>query len=144
VKTFARMAAVERAGKASGEHQDRLAAAEQLDVVRCSFLVPDFIHLLGMLEKLGELKLQVHKCEVLRVLNGFNAKGPVGAGGYREVVVQLLFDGGEICTSADGTCFMKAKVIAEAKLIVQPYLEAKKRTHLLHKIVRGDFDHLAT
>jgi hypothetical protein len=107
------------------------AAARVIDIVRCSFEVPSAQAALALCAWLDAASLAEHGVRALRRKNGFHADAP-SAGGYRDIKYNLLFQSPTV-PGAFG------RAIVEVQIIVEAYLNVKKKMHAVYRIDRGDF-----
>ena len=107
------------------------AAACVIDIVRCSFEVPSAQSALELVAWFDAATMEEHGVLALRRKNGFHPDAP-SAGGYRDVKYNLLFQSPTI-PGAFG------RAIVEVQIIVEAYLNVKKKMHAVYRIDRGDF-----
>jgi hypothetical protein len=107
------------------------AVARVIDIVRCSFEVPDAQSALAICTWLDAATLEKHGLLALRRKNGFHEQAET-SGGYRDIKYNLLFQS----HSVDGAA---GRVIAEVQILVVAYLRVKKKMHAVYRIARGDF-----
>mmetsp|Transcript_81591 Transcript_81591/g.234447 ORF Transcript_81591/g.234447 Transcript_81591/m.234447 type:complete len:698 (-) Transcript_81591:78-2171(-) len=77
---------------------------------------------------------------VLRQKSGF-APEVVAVGGYADLKLLVYADLGKV-TAFDGT-LIPLRIVGEVQLILQGYMEVKKKMHLVYEVDRGSFERAA-
>mmetsp|Transcript_116010 Transcript_116010/g.247978 ORF Transcript_116010/g.247978 Transcript_116010/m.247978 type:complete len:882 (+) Transcript_116010:63-2708(+) len=142
VKTYDQMKVKERKyGEATHEtYQGRVLASQVLDVVRCSITVRNPKAVLALIEFFRPLTLIQNKLELVRINNRFSEDAET-LQGYRNVELNVFFEGG----LRAGRCDRPGKtvhvaMVGEVQILMDEYLNVRKRRHLLYKFNRGEFD----
>jgi hypothetical protein len=142
VKTYERIKEKERRfGEASHDtYAGRTMAAHCLDVIRGSITVKQPRAVCLLIERLKQLTPKENKMQVVRVTNRYSEKADA-LNGYRNVEINIICDLG-MHPSGCGRPkhFQHLAIVGEVQIILDDFLEVKKRRHHLYKLFRGEYD----
>jgi len=142
-KSYERMQAKEaHFGKASHETlESRTLAAKILDLVRCSICVESPEAAVILVDKFFRpLNLHDNKAQLVKIVNRFHTAAETLMG-YRFLELNVFCDWGERA----GSCGRQGKnilhaLVGEVQIVLQDYLNVRKRRHILYKLKRGVYD----
>jgi len=146
VKSYERMKAKEPAlgAVSSATNAGRWVASRVLDVVRTSVTVSTPRAAVILLDEFFRpLDIKEDRAVLVQVVNNFN-KTAETAHGYRDLVLNLSFDGG--MRSTNSGCGASSKdvhlaLVGEVRIVLEEFLSVKKRMHLITQYAAGVFDH---
>lgn len=144
-KSYDRMVAKEaECGTASYESfESRTLAARILDLVRCSICVESPEAAVVLVNKFFRpLTLTDNKAQLVKIVNRFHTAAETLMG-YRFLELNIFCDWGERAGSCGrhGKSILHA-LVGEVQIVLQDYLNVRKRRHVLYKLKRGHFDWL--
>lgn len=132
-------------------HAGRWVASGILDVIRMSVTVnrPRAAVIL-LNEFFRPMTLLENRIQLVRVVNNFHEEAET-SNGYRDVVLNMYFDGGtrsvqrcSVAFSSTGTGAVQdihLSLVGEVQLVLQEFSSVKKRMHLITRYSSGEFDH---
>jgi hypothetical protein len=142
VKTFTRMAAKERSlgePKAS-TYEGRTVAAKILDVVRCSIAVKTPQAALALLNDFRKLDPSSDRMELMQVVNRWN-KDSETLWGYRDLELNVSYNMGLRSAACDRQGKQhKVAIIGEVTIVLEDFLELKRRRSALYNFTKGYYD----
>ena len=108
------------------------AVGRVIDIIRCSFVVPTADEMMQLYSFFCAATLQGDGIQALRCKNEHNPNAHSTGGGYRDMKFNLLYQSKKIQGKTGRT-------IIEVQIILQSFLEVKKKMHAVYRIDRGDF-----
>lgn len=106
-------------------------AGRVADVMRCSLCVKDAETAVAVLDALDATTIPENQLTPLRRKSGF-AKDTEALGGYRDIKYNMRFESRKVSD-------MEGVAVTEIQVILQSYLDVKKRMHAIYRVNRGDF-----
>jgi len=147
VKTYQRMKSKELSLLKHGKYDDEAldVASGILDIVRMSLMPNCPAAAVALIdEHFRTLTMIENKMALVRITNAFHPDAS-SSFGYRDVVLNLLIDGGVRATPC-GRPGMQHHLshVVELQIVFAEFIEEKKRMHLVRKFLDGDFDRRRT
>jgi len=144
-KSFERILAKEAMSPSTDKcHDSRTGrAASLLDVVRGSITVnePKAITLL-VDDFFRPLNPLLNKLQVSMITNGFSRQAAT-PDGFRDIVLNVLFDGGRRSTLCNRSLSMTLSVVGEVRITLEDFMRTKRRAVVISQYFGGVFDQVS-
>jgi ankyrin repeat protein/Ca2+-binding EF-hand superfamily protein len=133
----------------------RRVSSHFLDVMRCRIVANSPRAIVVLLEEFFEPNNEtLHKIVLTRVRNDFHPDSQHHVHGYRELVLNVFFNGGDVSRFVCGSAQQQGKkktsvtassnklgLIGEVRITLKSFDVVRKRMHLLAAYAAGEFDH---
>merc|ERR1712032_955781 len=116
-----------------------MGAASILDLVRVSVTVNCSEAAVRLLRDFFKpMTISRNRLEIVRIQNRFHQDAATTSG-YRDIVLNVHFDGGPWKTY--GSREIRYSIVGEVQIVLEDFIDVRKRMVLLQQYMRGDFDH---
>jgi hypothetical protein len=143
-KTYAQIAAKERGlgEPTASTYEGRTVAAKILDVVRCSVAVKTPQAALELLNDFRKLDPSMDRMELMKVVNRWS-KDSETLWGYRDLELNVAYNMGMRAAACDRQGKQhRVAIIGEVTIVLESFLELKRRRAPLYNFTKGNYDWL--
>lgn len=137
-KSFEQMAATEK-GAGFSTYDERTKASVNCDALRCTLIAKTPEAAVALVGFIKEKSLTRDKMELVRIRNEFHIDFK-SSDGYREVVLNVVFNAGEQNMPGVKNKVINLSLVAEMRIALPEFLQHKKGMSILRKFITGKME----